>query len=35
MGEYDPLFGDLDGNEIIGTGDLSLILLNFGEVTWP
>jgi hypothetical protein len=35
IGEVDITFGDFDGNGIVDTGDISWLLLNFGEVTWP
>jgi hypothetical protein len=33
--EWNPAFGDFDGNNVIDTGDVSYVLLNFGPVMWP
>jgi len=31
----DSPVGDLDGDGTVTTADVSLLLLNFGPVTWP
>lgn len=28
-------FGDFDGDSVITTADIAMLLLNFGPVTWP
>ena len=33
--DWNPAFGDFDGNNHIDTGDVSFVLLNFGPVMWP
>jgi hypothetical protein len=35
MGDVDSPTGDLDSDGFVTTGDVSLLLLNFGPVTWP
>jgi simple sugar transport system permease protein len=35
IGEVDSPIGDLDGDGTVTTADGSLLLLNFGPVTWP
>jgi hypothetical protein len=35
IGDYGSPIGDLDGDSWVSTADVSLLLLNFGPVTWP